>query len=218
MTKRASAAATVLFAFSLSTWSASPAQAASITLDSTNCNSSSGCYGLDWTLIINSGSFLFGGNGYGYEALLQVTDDPLVSGTPSVVISAVDFKASSSVTNAALYTFPTSSSGWSTYASVLNSGGCTGPNAGFVCSETATDPANFAASTISQTWGWYFNTPDPIFTGLIDAHIGAKLTDLSSPGKLLSASYSVPEPGTLTLLFSGLVVAGTFRRRQKLNI
>ena len=151
---------------------------------------------------------------FDYEAILNVTDDPLVLGTPTVLISAVDFKASNSVTGDMLFSFPTSSSGWSTSTSGLSSGGCGTPGAGFVCSQTSTDPANFTASNVAQSWVWFFNTNDTV----APSHIGAKLTDLSNPGKLLSvsASTTVPEPGTLPLVFMGLgaiLIAGASRRR-----
>lgn len=187
--------------------SAPAARAESITIDSTNCNSSSGCFGLDWTLTINAGSFTYGGGTYNYQAFLDVTDDSAVTGTPSVVISAVDFKVSDSAKTAVLYSAPTSSSGWSTAINVLNSSGCSSnPNPGFVCSDTSSDPANFTASSTPQRWSWYFSTTDPLFVNLDGAHIGAKLTDLSNPGKLLSATYpvSVPEPATLPLLLIGV--------------
>jgi hypothetical protein len=198
--------------------SAVPARAASITIDSTNCNSTGGCYGLSWTLTITQlgAPVTYNGVSYSYAATLQVKDDAAVSGTPSVVISAVDFKASNDVSNADLYAAPASSSGWSTAIIGLNSGGCDGSaNAGFVCSESSGDPANFTASSVAQTWGWYFNPSSAIFAELGGAHIGAKMTDLSNPGKLLSASFTVPEPGTLALLLSGLLGTLGIRARRR---
>lgn len=211
----------IMLALALVGAAALPARAASFTLDSTNCTSSSGCYGLAWTLIVNSGSF--DGGAYSYEALLRVSDDPLVNGTPSVLISAVDFKVDNSVSDALLFEVPasTSLSGWTTVLNNLSSAGCgTGPkDNGFVCSSASvlpSDPANFVASNTAQEWGWYFNG-STLFPDLIGGHVGAKLTDLSNPGQLLSGSYTaaVPEPGTLTLLGTGLVAIVASRRRRR---
>lgn len=204
---------------------ASPARAATITIDSSNCTSSGGCYGMEWTLTVNmlDAPKTIDGVTYNYEAILQVLDDPNVAGDPTMVISAVDFKVSDSVDAAYLYEYPSAiSGGWSTSVNVLNSKGCTtGSTAGFVCSQTKTDPANFTAPLdLSQaiTWGWYFSTADPLFAGLTGAHIGAKMTDLSNSGRLLSASYTtVPEPGTLTLLIAGFGAAAASRIRRRRN-
>jgi PEP-CTERM motif-containing protein len=204
--------------------SVSSVQAETITIDSSNCNSSGGCYGLEWILTVNTldSPVTIDGQTYDYEAILQVLDDPDVAGDPTVTISAVDFKVSNSIDAAYLYEYPTTSSNWSTSINNLNSKGCTtGSSAGFVCSQSKTDPANFTAPLLladAITWGWYFSTSDPLFEGLLGAHIGAKLTDLSNSGKLLSASYTgVPEPATLTLLLAGAVTAVGVRARRRKN-
>jgi hypothetical protein len=202
------------------TAAAATAQASTITIDSTNCSEPTKCFGLAWTLTINPGSF--GGGLFNHEALLSVADDPLIAGLPSVVISAVNFKAANSVTNGMLVSVPASTtvSKWHTSPGGLNSGGCSGSGAGFICSEASvgvSDPANFVASAAGELWQWYFNTSGPLFEDLEGAHVGAKLTPLDRPGRLLSQEYSgpevpppappVPEPATIVLLGAGLTAA-----------
>jgi hypothetical protein len=183
-----------------------PASAEIITIDSSNCGND--CFGLRWTLSVNQGSYSYLGADYGFEAILQVSDDPLVPGTPSTVISAVDFKVSSGLSDAALYLSPTTLTNWTTGISAMNSGGCTGPAAaGFVCSQNGIDPALF--SGLMLTWAWYFNSDAALFEALNGAHIGGKITALDRPGKLFSEAYTTPVPvpdpaGSMALLSLGL--------------
>jgi hypothetical protein len=212
----------LIAAFLLVAASVVPARAASVTIDSTNCSTPDACYGLAWTLTVLAGDFSYNGVDYDYQAILDVTDD--VGGPASVTISAVDFKASNSVVQdgAVLYMAPTTLGAWTTQTNVLNSGGCEGPNAGFVCSQTLTAEVGGNPSTDPDqkwTWAWYFNSDTAIFTDLEGAHIGAKLTTIDPfrPGKLLSEEFhgtTVPEPGTLTLLGAALLGLVTFGRRQ----
>lgn len=184
-----------------------PAAASSVTIDSsTGC---SNCYGLTWTLTVNTGSYQSGA--YTYEAILSVTDDPLIGGTPTDVISAVDFKVSSSVTGATLYTAPGGAGTWTTLLAGTASGGCTTSGSGFVCSQSATA----APYSPLRTWGWYFNTNDPIFSGLNGAHIGAKMVPLGTPGKLLSETAQVPEPTSLSLIGAGALGLATVLARRR---
>lgn len=198
--------------------SAMPAHASSVTINNSNCTPAGGCFGLAWTLTVNTGSYTFGGTNYQYQAFFSVQDDTLVAGTPNTTISAVTFKASNSVSKAVLYSSPASTllNQWSTFTKNLSSNGCTGGGAGFVCSQSSTSPAKFVASSTPQVWAWYFNGGS-LFAGLNGAHIGAKLTTLNKNGQLLSQTFvaQVPEPGTFAVFLTGLVVAGFMMVRSK---
>jgi hypothetical protein len=192
-----------------------PAAAGSITIDSTNCNNSSGsCYGLSWSLDVYSQSNIVGGTEYDYVATLTVTDDLLVTGTPTATISAVSFKAGSSVEDAVLVTSPSNSSDWKTFLNNLNSGGCNGSGSGFICSSASANPAEFPNLT-TLTWTWYFNTNDVGIAETGDTlKIGAKVTTLDQPGRLLSVHATVPEPTSLSLLGIGLAGLAAVRKRS----
>ena len=192
-----------------------PAAAGSITIDSTNCNNSSGsCYGLSWSLDVYSQSNIVGGTEYDYVAMLTVTDDALVTGTPTATISAVSFKAASSVEDAVLVSSPSNSSGWTTLPKGLNSNGCSGSGSGMVCSSTASNPAEFPNLT-PLTWTWYFNTNETGIAEIGDTlKIGAKLTTLDQSGQLLSVHSTVPEPTSLSLLGLGLAGLAVVRKRS----
>ena len=198
--------------------SALPAAASSITIDSSNCNSGSGCYGLSWTLDITAGSFTGLHDTYNYRATLTIADDPLIA-TPSSgqIISAVSFKATTELGSFELFNAP-STGPWTTSANNLSSGGCSGSGAGFICSSTLGQEAITGSNPLQFVW--YFDSTDPGVGDLGDTmHIGAKMTTIDPyvPGKLLSASATVPEPSSLSLLGLGLLSLAAGVRRLKRN-
>jgi len=207
-----------LLAVFLLTTSAIPATAGSITIDSTNCNSSGGnCYGLSWTLDIISGIFTGTGGTYNYQATLVVEDDPFsTTNSSGQIISAVAFKATNSLTSGELISAPTGTGPWSTSLKNLASLGCVGGSDDFVCSST-TGAEAITGGTLR--WKWYFSSPDPgVGEAGDDMKIGAKMTTLDPlvRGKLMSAHATVtavPEPSSLSLF--GFGVAGLLARARK---
>ncbi|HEU4878219.1 MAG TPA: PEP-CTERM sorting domain-containing protein [Gemmatimonadaceae bacterium] len=207
-----------LLAVFLLVTSAIPAAAGSITINSTNCNSSGGnCYGLFWTLDILSGAFTGTQGTYNYQATLTVADDPFsATNSSGQTISAVAFKATNSLNGAELISAPTGTGLWTTSFHNLSSVGCLGGNDNSVCSST-TGVEAITGGTLQ--WKWYFSSNDPGVGETGDEmHIGAKMTTLDPlvRGKLMSASStvtSVPEPSSLSLL--GIGVAGLFVRARK---
>jgi hypothetical protein len=129
------------------------------------------------------------------------------AGTVCSDISNVAFKIGSSDSFGGSLTAPTA--GWTSTTSSLSSGGCIGNADGQVCSSATGD---FADTGGILTWTW----TDVTVTGdLVIDHVGYKYDTSDTLGNGLIVSidnFSVPEPGSLSLLGIGLLGLAVARK------
>jgi PEP-CTERM motif len=162
-----------------------------------------------------------------YDITLTI-DTSTYTGT-GVAIDSVAIKVSSAEgPGGSLDVAPTTLANWAVQdTSGISAVGCDGSGGGFLCAQDTTDPA-----AVGGTLVWIFDyvsatTPDTSTLGsvvkarYVDAN-GAKVGDLVSEAITLQpgggngggGGGSVPEPGSIVLLGSGLLVAGTMLRKK----
>ena len=168
------------------------------------------CFGLTYELIITDAGDL---NATTFTGTINITG--AYTGNKSF-ISAVDFKPDgNSVSSANLTSAPGPSlADW--YTSINGgqaAGDCTGYGAGFICSADV-DPNSSAptGSNLNYTWSWDFSMSSIVNPG----HLGACFDNaIDRPGgPCVSIDFkAVPEPSTLILLGSGLLILCVAVRR-----
>ena len=179
------------------------------------------CLGNIYTLNYSQTSAQMGTNNY--TITLTIDSSTFDDGTDSGFLMAV----SPNITgwsNAALMSAPGGTGDWSAVmAGGLNSSGCDGHGAPFFCNDALSQGTfNEVGSTTPLQFVWTI-TDSSLPTGTDKAAIKALFDDAS--GKNLGitsaditlqplSSPAVPEPSSLLLLGSGLMVAAVFLRRR----
>jgi hypothetical protein len=168
-----------------------------------------------------------------YDVFLTIDTTTYDFVTDGNFIDSVSIKISDSVdvATSSLVSAPGGAGAWTLQFGGINAGGCDGAGSGFIC---ASDGQTAPADGSTWTWEFLYETADPLGAATIKARYvdgnGAKVGALVSEDITLQpcgagsgedcgggggGGGNVPEPGSIFLLGSGLLLA-SIKLRKKL--
>jgi hypothetical protein len=190
------------------------------------------CQGSTYTLTWTGAN---DGTANSYDITLTIDTSTYTGG--GLAIDTVAIKvASTEGPGGSLDAAPTTLANWTVDdTSGLNDGGCSGAGGGFLCAQDTTNPAAVGGTLV---WTFDYVTTDTPATSTLGSTIKVRYVDVTSNsadlpgpppthhkvGALVSEDItlqnggsvdaSVPEPGSIVLLGSALLVGGTMFRKK----
>jgi len=137
-------------------------------------------------------------------------------------LDQVAIKVASSYLDVSLFAAPSGTNNWSLLGGGINSGGCSGSGAGFVCADSNAALNGGYGLSVGGIYSWIFDVTvanGTLFTGWDQASVKGRFVDYSGVkvGDLVSENVTllVPEPEIYAMMGVGLGLLGFIGRRRR---